>query len=508
MNRPVHVSQDLSRAKYDLERFLLGGEFELFEDSRAVGSIQPDSCVAEVSFNKLILTCFAEDWSRSWRIVSYELTPACLTLECTRQMGLVRSLVELRRGEQPVQAELTRTEFAAELGPLIENSLAGIRVVKSASARNDREHLSGVYARLLLRDRHGTIAGIGASSAEHQTHVDGALGAGLVWQDALRRRGERARRLMMFVPRGRATTVATRMTALAAGVAVSLYEVDEVNKTIEPVTAYDQGDLADRLRKAAIRAVWPHDFELTEPFERLVESVVALDPRAVEANHRGNWIVFSIRGLEFARASIRQERLYFGLGERHRRLDASSWDELARLVADIARRRVADSSELDDAVYRLQGERWLESAIRRDITAIDPTLDQRFVYSQVPTYRGEQRTFIDLLTATRTGRLAVLELKVTEDPEFPFQALDYWLRVEWHRKRGDFQKRGCFRGIAIADQEPLLYLVAPLFRFHSTSKLLCSLISERVPVFRIGINDDWRREVRVLLRQNLNCGQS
>ncbi|HEU4390342.1 MAG TPA: hypothetical protein VFV34_21240 [Blastocatellia bacterium] len=508
MNRPVPVAQDLSRARYDLEHFLLGGEFELFEDSRPVGSIQPDSCLAEVSFNKLILTCFAEDWSRSWRIVSYELTPACLTLECTRQMGLARSLVELRRGEQQAQTELSRTAFAAELGPLIEANLPGVRVVKSVSARDDHEHLSGIHARLLLRDRSGTIAGIGACNAEQQTHIDGVLGAGLVWQDALRRRGERARRLMIFVPRGRATTIATRMTALAEGVALSLYEVDEVNRTIEPVSAFDQGDLADRLRKAAIRAVWPHDFQLTESLEGLVESVIALDRNAVEANHRGNWIVLSIRGLEFARVSIRQERLYFGLGERHRRLDASSWDDIQRLVADIARRRVADSSEVDDPVYRLQGERWLESAIRRDIAAIDPTLDQRFVYSQVPTYRGEQRTFIDLLTVSRNGRLAVLELKVAEDREFPFQALDYWLRVEWHRKRGDFQKRGCFRGITIADQEPLLFLVAPLFRFHSTSKLLCSLISERVPMFRIGINDDWRREIRVLLRQSLNRGHS
>jgi hypothetical protein len=237
VNRPVPVAEDLSRAKYDLESFFLGGEFDLFEDSRLIGSMQSPSCVAEVSFNKLILSCFAEDWSRSWRVVSYELTPGCLTLECTRQMGMVRSLVELRRGEQQAHVESTRKEFAAELATLIDNNLAAVRVVKSVSSRDDHDHLSGVHTRLLLRDRSGTIAGIGACGAEHQTHVDATLGAGLIWQDVLRRRGERARRLMIFVPRGRATTIATRMTAMASGVAISLHEVDEVNKTIEPVSA-------------------------------------------------------------------------------------------------------------------------------------------------------------------------------------------------------------------------------------------------------------------------------
>ena len=36
---------------------------------------------------------------------------------------------------------------------------------------------------------------------------------------------------------------------------------------------------------------------------------------------------------------------------------------------------------------------------------------------------------LDLLTVTRGGRLAILELKVDEDLHFPLQGLDYWIRV-------------------------------------------------------------------------------
>ncbi|HKG23357.1 MAG TPA: hypothetical protein VKC34_15770, partial [Blastocatellia bacterium] len=120
------------------------------------------------------------------------------------------------------------------------------------------------------------------------------------------------------------------------------------------------------------------------------------------------------------------------------------------------------------------------------------------------TYRGEQRTYIDLLAATREGRLVVMELKVAEDAEAPLQALDYWMRVEWHRLRGDFTRRGYFKGMPLSDEPPLLYLVAPLFRFHKTTGLVAKAISKRVPVYRVGINTDWRGGVRALLVERLN----
>lgn len=203
---------------------------------------------------------------------------------------------------------------------------------------------------------------------------------------------------------------------------------------------------------------------------------------------------------------VKQRRVVFGLENEKRTLKDQNGDELARLVNDIGLLRTTLSDDRNGLIYRAQSERWLESAVRREATVIEPNIDPRFVYSQVPTYRGEQRTFIDLLGITRAGRLVIMELKVAEDPDFPLQALDYWLRVDWHRRRGDFQRRGYFRGVEIADAAPLLYLVAPLFRFHATTGLLGGSISERVPVYRIGINEDWRSGIRVLLRERLNAG--
>ena len=119
----------------------------------------------------------------------------------------------------------------------------------------------------------------------------------------------------------------------------------------------------------------------------------------------------------------------------------------------------------------------------------------------VPAYKGEDRGYVDLIAVTRSGQLVVIELKISEDPELPFQGLDYWLRVDWHRRNGEFRNHGYFSDIVLRNEPPRLYLVAPLFRFHKTFPLLARCIGSHVPVWRIGLNDNWRAGIRVLRRE-------
>ena len=496
------VTVDLSRIKYDLELFLLGGEFDLFEDETPVAKIDAEHAIAEFSYGKLILTCWGDGWSRSWRIISSEQSPERLTLECAKQMRLKRCALTLSRGAGVREARTERKEFAHKLAAMIEANLSGLRVEQAVASRNDRRHLSGVHARLIIRDRGKRLAGVGVSESELQPGIDAALGAGLIWLDELRRRSGSIDGLMIFAPR--CDTIAVRLTAISGAEKVSLFRIDETKSTIGPVSPFDQGDLNDSFRKAARRAHWPRPGMLPPDSAMLVESVRRLAPDHIEAHHRGAWVSLSISGLEVARVWINRRRVEFGIGEARIKLDHRNEGDLQKLIHETISRRRPESRFRNEMMFRFQPERWLESILSRDVTAIDATLDPRFAYSQVPTYRGEQRTFIDLLAATREGRLVVMELKVSEESEFPFQALDYWLRVEWHRSRGDFQRRGYFEGLNLIDAPPLLYLVAPLFRFHETTKLLASSIHERVPVYRIGINEDWRSGVKVLLRERVN----
>ena len=498
-------AEELSRIRYDLEMFLMGGPFDLYEDARLIDTVLAGRAAADLSYGKLILSCWGEDWSRSWRVAGCEATPNGLRLLCTKQRGRADSLVELTRGSRLGSLMGSRDEFAVKLASMIESNFAGYRVERAIRARDDTRHLSGIHARLIIKHRGETIAAAGCGQGETQSTIDALLTSGLTWVDALGEKRLSVSRLIIFAPRGRATTLATRLTCLdVTGVPVSLAEVDEASGQIAPVAAFDQGDLADNLRRASALARWPRNQDIPLDIQALIETIPGIAPGLIETQRKGSWVALSIRGLELARVSIKDRRVEFGIQKPRKRLDDASRDEFENLIREAASNRRSDSDCRDDSLYRPQAERWLESLIRSDVTAIDPTLDPRYVYSQVPAYRGEHHTFIDLLGATREGRLVVMELKVAEDAEFVFQGLDYWLRVEWHRVRGDFQRRGYFNGLKMADRAPLLYLVAPLLRFHATTRLVARAISSRVPVYRIGINEDWRGGVRVLLTERLN----
>lgn len=502
--RPT-ITFDLSEIKYEIERFLLGGELDLLEDELLIAKVDAGHVAAEVSYGKLIVSCWGDGWARSWRILSCALAPERLTLECSKQMGLKRCALILSRGAGVREATHARKEFARKLAAMIEANLNGLRVEKAVTARNDRRHLSGVHARLLIRtigDGGKRFAGIGVSESELQPNTDAVLAAGLIWLEELQRRSGRAAGLMIFAPR--CDAIAMRLTAISPSINILLFRINETEGVIDSVSPFDQGDLNDSFRKAARRAHWPRPGMLPPDCAMLVESVRRLAPDHIEAHHRGAWVTLSIRGLEVARVWINRRRVEFGIGEARVKLNHQNEHELERLIKETIARRRPEAGFRNEMVFRFQPERWLEAIISRDVTALDATLDPRFVYSQVPTYRGEQRTFIDLLAATREGRIVVMELKVSEETEFPFQALDYWLRVEWHRARNDFHRRGYFEGLNLIDAPPLLYLVAPLFRFHETTKLIAGSIDERVPVYRVGINEDWRTGMRVLMRERMN----
>jgi hypothetical protein len=112
------------------------------------------------------------------------------------------------------------------------------------------------------------------------------------------------------------------------------------------------------------------------------------------------------------------------------------------------------------------------------------------------------------LTVNHEGRLAVIEIKAAEDPQLPLQGTDYWLRVEQGRLRNEFKRRGLFEGVVIADQSPLLYLVAPRLRFHRTFATVARCVSSRIEVYRIGVNMNWREGVKVHTRERINSREA
>jgi hypothetical protein len=131
---------------------------------------------------------------------------------------------------------------------------------------------------------------------------------------------------------------------------------------------------------------------------------------------------------------------------------------------------------------------------------VDASLHPAPVYGQVPALAGGERGVIDLLATDIGGRLAVLELKASEDIHLPLQALDYWMRVRWHLERDEFRTMGYFPGVTLSKRPPRLLLVAPSLDFHPTTEIILRYFSPEVPVERIGLAVEWRKTLRVAFR--------
>jgi hypothetical protein len=143
-------------------------------------------------------------------------------------------------------------------------------------------------------------------------------------------------------------------------------------------------------------------------------------------------------------------------------------------------------------------ERWLETVVRANVTRIDPQLLAEPVQSQVLTFAAADRDLIDLLAVTSDGRLSVLELKASEDLHLPVQALDYWMRVAWHARRGELKH--LFPKTPLRTEPPRLILLAPAMAFHSSNAEVIGYFSPEIEVERVGVNTDWRNQLRVVLR--------
>ena len=136
-----------------------------------------------------------------------------------------------------------------------------------------------------------------------------------------------------------------------------------------------------------------------------------------------------------------------------------------------------------------------------DPTRVDPRIDPRWIYRQVPAVTAGERGVLDLLGVTREGRLAILELKASEDLQLVMQAADYWLSVNRHLEQDDFRRYGYFDGIKLSAEPPRIFLIAPALRFHPATDTLLGFLRPEIEVIRVGVQENWRSGLRVSLRQ-------
>ena len=475
----------------------------LFDLGHAKYSVSGDS-------NKCLLHFWSEERNVVRRVLETEAKGETLRVT-VQKMGQARpTKLDICRERDPRTASAKRASRGAYqrlLERVLRKKFPDLSVAQMSSSADLEKSFGPIYARGLLRRGQSGFAVLGVNRQELQGSIDAALTFGILWLDVCR--ALHARKLVigglkLFVPAGCSDIVRERMAHLNRDAAKwELYELEERGEDLSQIEVLDRGNIATRLVRccddADTQARFGGPIALVRGMMAEVD-VAVLSP--VE-------IGFRCHGLEFARARLSAEpgkfnsvpELVFGSGPAQRVLDDSNLDQFQTLIRSIGEVRHAEGPK-ECRWWRLHPERWLESLVVRHISALDSQLDPRWRYSQVPAFSASDRVMIDVLTLTREGRLAVLELKADEDIHLPLQGLDYWARVAWHHERGEFQKFGYFAGRELSPQAPLLMMVAPALRVHPTTDTLLRYIDPAIEWMLLGVDERWRKELRVVFRKH------
>jgi len=457
--------------------------------------------------------CLLHVWSAERNIVRR-------VLEAESGSGRLRLFVQKLGNSQPTKLDIChdrdartasmrragRISYQARLQRALIRQMPGFAVGRLSNAMDLERSFGPIYARGMVKRGRTAYALLGVNQQETQTSIDAALTFGILWLDTCRR-SQAPRTLVeglkLFVPRATSALTRERMAHLHPGAAKwEIFEFDEREDAVEQVDCADRGNLATHLVRC------PDETAALGRFEKSIHQVLTLLPEAEVAVLSAGEVAFRWHGLEFARARIAQsegsfrngEELVFGIGAEERLLDESSEGPWRTLIQRLRTTRQTLGSRFQP-LWRLQPERWLESLVLRDLTAVDPRLDTAHHYSQVPAFSASDRAMLDVLAVTREGRLAVLELKADEDIHLPLQGLDYWSRVKWHHARGEFTSAGYFAGREISLADPLLFLVAPTLHIHPATDTLLHYVHPGIHWTLVGIDERWREGVRAIFRK-------
>jgi hypothetical protein len=471
-----------------VERFLESSQDPvLCEPGEDWLAITPDNFVMENRGACAQIQAWDERRNLVRRVVAIEReTRGKLVLKVARFPKLegTLELIDRRRAvRENVPLRSARLEFREQFRRFLRRQLPAYKLAELTTEADLEHTLSPAYPRALLKQGATAWAAIGA--AADSGNPDGLLTFGLIWLDYLREREPALaiQGLVLYLPASHAKTTCLRLLFLDPAAAEYRAFVFDEQGLEERVDWRDFGNLDTHL----------------DPYRRRALDLLFVRHPDVETVRRGDGeLSFRVRGLEFARTAGPDLLVGF---ERKRPGNAAE----ARIWADeLARVRSPDAADRSHPLYLKNPEAWLESQVRSQIRELDATLLPQPVYGQVPAFAATDRAVLDLLACDHYGRLAVIELKASEDVHLPLQALDYWMRVRWHAERGEFQNHGYFPkteiGREVVSAAPRLLLVAPALDFHPSNERVLRYFSPDIAVERVGVGLQWRKELKVMFR--------
>jgi hypothetical protein len=506
---------DPVRLARELDEFLAAAPHAcVLEDGETLFDLSSAKYTVSGENGKCLLHLWSSERNTVRRIVDIEHKQGHLRLAAQRfgkGKPMWLEIAASRDRRPPTAQKQARLRYQRLLSRMLERGFSDWRVDSLTSTADLERSFSPVYARGVLRRGRSAICVFGVNDSELQASVDGALTFALLWFHFCQERFAGAaviEGLRLFVPRGRSAVVQARMHYLDRGTAhFELFELDERSEEISALDLSDQGNIATRLVHC------PASARVEQRFARAIERIRTAVPESETVVLTSSELAFRLHGLEFARARVtpsaesfsRDQEIVFGSGAHETLLTPESEPLFEDLMRRLRQLRRADGDKRHP-LFRMQPERWLESEAKRDITKLDTRLDSGHVYAQVPAFAASDRGMIDLLAATRDGRLAVLELKADEDIHLPLQGLDYWSRVKWRQQREEFHRFGYFadhdgKALSLSADSPLLLLVAPALHIHPATDTILRYVSPEIDWTLIAVDEHWREGIKVVFRK-------
>lgn len=454
----------------------------------------------------LVLSYRGESGLRCWRVVAWRAEEEGLYLEAVGRLGSKRALLTLVprapvASARAALADVRRAECERLAALVCETACA--RLEHASLSRGARRGEPGRWARVLLKMKDGgservavvvPVVPVGAEA------VESFLTSALLWFTRLGEGERGTRTLRLIALRSLAAVVSERLSLLRESLRerISVYELSEEERGLPALHVPTLEELLGAPSQRLSRVSTPAP-------SATAASVIALAPDEIDFVRARHGETLRFNGLPFAR--VRRvaggEHLWFGVGARRVLFEEGSEADFLNLLDTLREHRHAGAPERRHALYRAAPEAWLEALLRRDVTRLDPGLRLAPIHAQFRATPGAGTAAarpVDLLALRRDGRLVVVELKVSEDASLALQGADYWRRVEAQRRAGQIARARLFGAAELSDEPTLLYLVAPMLRFHRSFHTLARCLSTQIETYRLDLNEDWRAGPRVVSR--------
>jgi hypothetical protein len=488
---PAEIEQSLAA-------LVAAGPVEVRENGVRLASLSRFQYEIRVQGRGTLLHLWSEERTLARRVLRIsEQAPALLQLEVEHFGRNKPDRLEFAVSGERATAQVTREKFLERFTEMLREQFPDEEIVSLSTSADLKNSLSSRYSRGLVKTREGHWAVLAAPHCTNAAAIDDMLTFGLLWLENARTRANvtRVTGLRVFMPEGTGKLVAHRAGALAPATKIEFYELNASLGRARRVDSKELGNVVTWLTpRREVEGI------LAEAAPE-IDAVRKLAPEAITASvvPGTREVALRFRGADFAR--WQNATIFFGLGDHRQPLTFENQHKLQDLIRQLGTYRHPAAHDMAHVLYRMQPERWLEAQVFADPARVDARLDPRFLYTQVPAFSAGDRGVVDLLGITRTGRLAILELKANEDIHLVLQAADYWLRVRWHQQQDDIRRYGYFPGMEIRPEPPLLFLVAPAIRFHPATSVILRHLSSEIEVTRVGLAENWRRGLHVALRQ-------